>query len=878
VLSQHLKRKVNVLVPKVSVLKSNKNFSLAHLIIFGVIFAGAGGIIIWSLAATPVLLSQGKPTFASSVEASATQSSGTFGKTTVGTACGDSFATNRKRVNKYPLSTNASISQLSIYLKPTGVSGSQVLNGVIYTDSNNTPGSLLATSNQLTFSSSNAAGWYNLTFASPVSLNAGNYWLGAITGDTGNVAGFCYDSVSNSRSFNSNTYSSGPSNPFGVASIDSEQMSLYASYTYSTTSTNTYSASNATDGNTGTRWSSQFTDPQWIYTDLGQPYNINEVKLSWETAYGKAYQIQVSNDATNWTTIYSTTTGTGGTNDITGLNSVGRYVRMYGTVRGTGWGYSLWEFQVYGTSLSENEVAQGKPATSSSVESTAYPANYGNDGNSGTRWSSQFFDPQWWQVDLGSSMTVDKVDINWETAYASHYQIQTSTDGNTFTTVADVTPTASGLKSTTFNPTSARYVRVNGLTRATQWGYSFWDAKVYSPSSTIPTTPPTTPPPPPAGVPTVTLSANPQSITVGQSSTLTWNSTNATSCTASGGWSGTQNTSGSVTVTPTASTTYSLSCTGAGGSASASAVVTATASGVSVGANPLGPATPTGGWSVEYADAFGSPSKYNGGADNTYWPDSWIGDTGNENPSNPSSEMDYYNPSKVAVDSQGLRLDCSYTGASTFPYTCGEINIGLGGNNHPTTYPGYQFFSYQPGQGDTWALQITTQFPPTTGEADPGFWSSDATWKWEWDMFEGWGYWNNASNWCGDGITDPTWISSGSIQKQVWSNPCSTYGFDPSQGVHTYTTVMLPNNSFEEYVDGKYIHTLSGPVTGAQDMGGIWLQYSLRNVLWSGNNDTNFKSGTRSMHIRSVAVYENKSANHAHTSNGGLIAPGTVVK
>jgi hypothetical protein len=379
-------------------------------------------------------------------------------------------------------------------------------------------------------------------------------------------------------------------------------------------------------------------------------------------------------------------------------------------------------------------------------------------------------------------------------------------------------------------------------------------------------------------VPTVTLSANPQSITVGQSSTLTWNSTNATSCTASGGWSGTQNTSGSVTVTPTASTTYSLSCTGAGGSASASAVVTATASGVSVGANPLGPATPTGGWSVEYADAFGSPSKYNGGADNTYWPDSWIGDTGNENPSNPSSEMDYYNPSKVAVDSQGLRLDCSYTGASTFPYTCGEINIGLGGNNHPTTYPGYQFFSYQPGQGDTWALQITTQFPPTTGEADPGFWSSDATWKWEWDMFEGWGYWNNASNWCGDGITDPTWISSGSIQKQVWSNPCSTYGFDPSQGVHTYTTVMLPNNSFEEYVDGKYIHTLSGPVTGAQDMGGIWLQYSLRNVLWSGNNDTNFKSGTRSMHIRSVAVYENKSANHAHTSNGGLIAPGTTVK
>lgn len=107
---------------------------------------------------------------------------------------------------------------------------------------------------------------------------------------------------------------------------------------------------NAVDGNTGTRWSSAYSDPQWIYVDLGSDYNINRVVLRWEAAYGKSYQIQVSNDAINWTNIYSTTSGSGGVNDLTGLSGSGRYVRMYGTQRGATYGYSLWEFEVYGSS------------------------------------------------------------------------------------------------------------------------------------------------------------------------------------------------------------------------------------------------------------------------------------------------------------------------------------------------------------------------------------------------------------------------------------------------------------------------------------------------------------------------------------------------
>jgi F5/8 type C domain/Ricin-type beta-trefoil lectin domain len=120
--------------------------------------------------------------------------------------------------------------------------------------------------------------------------------------------------------------------------------------TASSLESSSYPAGNAFDGNpSGTRWASkEGVDPQWLRVDLGAVASISRVKLSWEAAYGKAYTIQVSSDGTTWTTIYSTTTGNGGTDDLTGLTGAGRYVRVYGTVRGTAYGYSLYEMQVYG--------------------------------------------------------------------------------------------------------------------------------------------------------------------------------------------------------------------------------------------------------------------------------------------------------------------------------------------------------------------------------------------------------------------------------------------------------------------------------------------------------------------------------------------------
>ncbi|WP_308195485.1 chitosanase [Dactylosporangium sp. AC04546] len=145
--------------------------------------------------------------------------------------------------------------------------------------------------------------------------------------------------------------------------------------TASSVETASLGAAQAFDGNGGTRWGSlEGVDPQWIRVDLGATYAVTHVNLSWEAAYGTAYRIQTSPDGSAWTDIYSTTSGNGGTDDLTGLTGTGRYVRLYGTTRATQWGYSLWEFKVYGNPAatpSPSVTASASPSTSPSPSRSA---------------------------------------------------------------------------------------------------------------------------------------------------------------------------------------------------------------------------------------------------------------------------------------------------------------------------------------------------------------------------------------------------------------------------------------------------------------------------------------------------------------------------
>lgn len=119
----------------------------------------------------------------------------------------------------------------------------------------------------------------------------------------------------------------------------------------------------AVDGQIGTRWESDWSDPQWIYVDLLQTYNLNRLKITWETALGKDYLIQVSNDSTNWTApaVKTVTGNTAKINDWA-IAATGRYVRIYGTVRNTQYGYSIFELEVYGTASSLRTSADNHSA------------------------------------------------------------------------------------------------------------------------------------------------------------------------------------------------------------------------------------------------------------------------------------------------------------------------------------------------------------------------------------------------------------------------------------------------------------------------------------------------------------------------------------
>lgn len=350
---------------------------------------------------------------------------------------------------------------------------------------------------------------------------------------------------------------------------------------------------NAIDGSLTTRWSSSFVDPSWLQVDLGSSLAISQVVLRWEAAYGKAYLIQVSDDASNWTTVYTQTNGQGGVENLTFPTVTARYIRMYGTARSSDYGYSLYEFEVYGANVptisaqpQSLSLAAGATATFyvtatgtgtlayqwmrngtaipgaaattyttgtlTSVDSGALftvavansagstvsqaatlavtattpttanlalnatatasgnenvnlgPAN-AVDGSTATRWSSAFVDPSWIALDLGQTYNVAQVILRWEAAYGKAYQIQTSGDGQSWTTVYTQTSGQGGVENIVFPTVSARYVRMYGTARSGGYGYSLYEFEVYASGA----------------VPAIVTQPASQSVSTGASTTFT---------------------------------------------------------------------------------------------------------------------------------------------------------------------------------------------------------------------------------------------------------------------------------------------------------------------------------------------------------------------
>ncbi len=167
---------------------------------------------------------------------------------------------------------------------------------------------------------------------------------------------------------------------------------------------------NAFDGKTTTRWGSkEGVDPQWIRVDLGAKKHVTHVNLLWEAAYGKAYQIQTSTDGSTWATIYSTTTGNGATDDLTGLSGDGRYVRLLGTRRGTAYGYSLFEFKVYGTDPGGNPTPTPTRPTPTPTKPSPSPTQPGSH--------KDLSDPVKKEIAMELVSSAENSSLNWKAQY-----------------------------------------------------------------------------------------------------------------------------------------------------------------------------------------------------------------------------------------------------------------------------------------------------------------------------------------------------------------------------------------------------------------------------------------------------------------------------
>ncbi|RYZ27013.1 MAG: discoidin domain-containing protein, partial [Sphingobacteriales bacterium] len=171
------------------------------------------------------------------------------------------------------------------------------------------------------------------------NINKSHTLAVAYTG-SGSVA-----SSSSSSSIVSSTPNTGSSSSAAVTGV------LVSQGRTATTNSQVQPASNAVDGNTGTRWESTAgVSPSWLMVDLGSAQNLTSVVINWEAANAGSYQIQGTNNGVSWTTLKTVTGGTfGARTDTHTVSGSYRYVRVNATERSVGnqWGYSIYEFKVY---------------------------------------------------------------------------------------------------------------------------------------------------------------------------------------------------------------------------------------------------------------------------------------------------------------------------------------------------------------------------------------------------------------------------------------------------------------------------------------------------------------------------------------------------
>ncbi|MGH8890677.1 MAG: discoidin domain-containing protein, partial [Acidothermaceae bacterium] len=273
-----------------------------------------------------------------------------------------------------------------------------------------------------------------------------------------------------------------------------------------------YVSANVNDGNQSSYWeSANNAFPQWAQVDLGSTQNISQVVLKLPTGWGartETLSLQGSTDGSTYSTIVSSA---GYTFDPNSSNTVTinfgamntRYVRVNITAN-TGWAAAqLSEFEVYGTTTSSGNLAQGK-ATAEGGHTQNYASANTVDGNQSTYWEgpANNWPANWLQVDLGATTAgLNKVVVqlpvaSWG-ARTQTFAITGSTDGTNFSTIVasanySFDPASNNTVTITFNATTQRYLRLSFTANSGATGGQVSEFQVFS-SSTGDTQAPTAP-------------------------------------------------------------------------------------------------------------------------------------------------------------------------------------------------------------------------------------------------------------------------------------------------------------------------------------------------------------------------------------------------
>jgi beta-glucanase (GH16 family)/GH18 family chitinase len=278
---------------------------------------------------------------------------------------------------------------------------------------------------------------------------------------------------------------------------------------------------NTVDNSLTTRWSAN-GDGQWLQLDLGSTRTVGYVRIAFYNGNSRQsrFDLQVSTGGGVWTNVLTNVQSNGTTTQEETFDfgdTSARYVRYMGHGNSLNAWNSLTEVSVFATSggtltptatptpttppvgptatptptptatgVPAGNLALNRPAAASSVEAAGFEAGKAVDGSTATRWSSTFADNQWLSVDLGSSIAIRRVVLRWEAAYGRAYRIEASTNNSTWTSIFS-TSTSDGGTDDIAVDTTARYVRMFGVTRATAYGFSLFEMEVYATAGTGPT-------------------------------------------------------------------------------------------------------------------------------------------------------------------------------------------------------------------------------------------------------------------------------------------------------------------------------------------------------------------------------------------------------